>query len=62
LAELLNLGKGYPLGYDYFKERLHKAFKSQAGLSDEGEIRKGIERADFVKKGGLGFCFMTELH
>lgn len=48
--ELLNLGKGYPLGYDYFRVRLHKAFKSQAGLRDEGEIRKGVERAEFVKK------------
>jgi hypothetical protein len=54
LTELLNLGKGYPLGYDYFRERLHKAFKSQAGLRDEGEIRKGVERAEFVKKGELG--------
>jgi len=54
LTELLNLGKGYPLGYDYFRERLHKAFKSQAGLRDEGEIRKGVERAEFVRKGELG--------
>jgi hypothetical protein len=57
-TELLNLGRGYPLGYDYFRERLHKAFKSQAELRDEGEIRKGIERAEFVKKGTffLGPC------
>jgi len=48
--ELLNLGKAYPLGYDYFQKRLHSAFKSQANLVDEAEIRKGIERAEFVKK------------
>lgn len=45
------MGKDYPLGYDYFRERLHKAFKSQAGLEDEKAIRQGIERAEFVKKG-----------
>ena len=50
--ELLNLGKEYPLGYQYFQLRLHRAFASKAGLQDEGDIKKGIERAEFVKKGG----------
>ncbi|KAH8595516.1 hypothetical protein B0O99DRAFT_511708 [Bisporella sp. PMI_857] len=49
--ELLNLGKEYPLGYAYFRPRLHKAFASNASLTDEAEIRKGIERGEFVKKG-----------
>ena len=49
-AELLNLGKNYPLGYHYFQTRLHEAFASQASLRDEKEIRKGIERAEYVKK------------
>lgn len=48
--ELLYLGREYPLGYDYFRPRLHKAFTSKASLTDEKEIRKGIERAQFVKK------------
>lgn len=48
--ELLFLGREYPHGYDYFRTRLHKAFVAQRGLSDEGDIRKGIERAEFVKK------------
>lgn len=48
--ELLNLGKAYPLGFDYFRERLHKSFKSQVALKDEREIRQGIERAEYVKK------------
>lgn len=58
-TELLNLGKDYPLGYSYFRPRLHKAFSSQAGLTDEAEIRKGIDRAYFVKKGMIRFyvCF-----
>ncbi|WYZ46630.1 hypothetical protein EsH8_IX_000855 [Colletotrichum jinshuiense] len=48
--ELLYLGREYPLGYDYFRPRLHRAFSANAGLRDEDAIRKGIERAEFVKK------------
>ena len=50
-SELLYLGRAYPLGYDYFRPRLYKAFASNASLTSEDEIRKGIERAEFVKKG-----------
>ncbi|KNG90427.1 LYR motif-containing protein 5A [Aspergillus nomiae NRRL 13137] len=49
--ELLFLGRNYPLGYEYFRNRLHKAFASQAHLRDDEQIRKGIARANFVKKG-----------
>ncbi|KAF4300969.1 putative lyr family protein [Botryosphaeria dothidea] len=48
--ELLYLGREYPLGYDFYKTRLHKAFASQAGLRDEEKIKQGIKRAQFVKK------------
>ncbi|KIX02709.1 uncharacterized protein Z518_08651 [Rhinocladiella mackenziei CBS 650.93] len=48
--ELLEMGKHYPLGYEYFRPRLHKAFMSQAHLRDEEQIRQGIKRAEFVKK------------
>jgi len=44
------MGKHYPLGYTYFRTRLHKAFMSQADLKDEEKIRQGIKRAEFVKK------------
>jgi hypothetical protein len=54
-VELLNLGRAYPLGYDYFRPRLYKAFASNAFMTDEAEIRKGIERAEFVKKGFFYF-------
>lgn len=50
-TDLLNLGREYPLGYQYFRTRLHKAFASQASIEDEEAIKKGIERAEFVKKG-----------
>jgi hypothetical protein len=53
VSELLYLGREYPLGYDYFRPRLHKAFASNASLTDEDEIKRGIERAQFVKKGML---------
>ncbi len=49
-TELLEMGKHYPLGYDYFRPRLHKAFMSKAHLRDEDEIRKGIRQAEYVKK------------
>lgn len=48
--ELLYLGREYPLGYDYFRPRLHKAFSSKANLTNETEIKKGIESAEYVKK------------
>jgi hypothetical protein len=47
------MGRHYPLGYNYFRERLHKAFANQAHLTDEGKIQEGIKRAHFVKKGKL---------
>jgi hypothetical protein len=50
-VELLFLLREYPLGYDYARPRLHKAFMSQAGLQDEEKIKYGIKRAEFVKKG-----------
>lgn len=53
VPELLYLGRAYPLGYDYFRPRLHKAFASNASLTDEDEIKRGIETAQFVKKGTL---------
>jgi hypothetical protein len=53
VSELLYLGREYPLGYGYFRPRLHKAFASNASLTDEDEIKRGIERAQFVKKGML---------
>ena len=49
--ELLYLGREYPLGYDYFRPRLQKAFKAKSGLQDEEEIKKGIQQAKYVKKG-----------
>lgn len=54
-VELLFLGREYPLGYQYFRDRLHRAFASQTHITDDEQIRKGIARAEFVKKGE---CFL----
>lgn len=45
------MGREYPLGYKYFRDRLHRAFASQAHLRDDDEIRNRIQRAEYVKKG-----------
>ena len=50
LPAQLHLGRNYPLGYAYFRPRLHSAFMGKAGLIDENEIRQGIQRAEFVKR------------
>lgn len=47
------MGREYPQGYDYFRNRLHKAFNGQRHLTDEEEIKSSIKRAEFVKKGQL---------
>ncbi|EEH20817.2 hypothetical protein PABG_03048 [Paracoccidioides brasiliensis Pb03] len=49
--ELLFLGREYPLGYQFFRERLHRAFASQSHITDEEKIIDGIQRAEYVKKG-----------
>ncbi|RSM08644.1 hypothetical protein CEP52_004639 [Fusarium oligoseptatum] len=49
-VELLYLGREYPLGFDYFRPRLHKAFISKAAERDEDKIRQGIAQAEYVKK------------
>lgn len=46
----LYLGRGYPLGYDYFRPRCHRAFMSHADETDPEKIRKGIQQAEYVKK------------
>lgn len=48
--ELLYLGREYPLGYGYFRPRLHKAFKAKAGERDADKIRQGLRQAEYVKK------------
>lgn len=60
MLELLYLGREYPLGYQYFQPRLHKAFMSRASERDEGKIRAGIAQAEYVKKGAI-CCLILSL-
>lgn len=52
-AELLFLGREYPLGYAYFRDKVRGGFRGRRGVEDEGEIQKGIAMAEYVKKGKL---------
>ncbi|XP_063401121.1 electron transfer flavoprotein regulatory factor 1-like [Mytilus trossulus] len=47
---LLYYGKEYPLGYDYFRERLKKAFLGNKDVTDPEKIEQLIARGEFVKK------------
>ena len=58
VIEMLYLGREYPLGYEYFRPRLYKAFESKKGLRNVEDIRKGLEAAEYVKKGTLGSCYI----
>lgn len=52
--QLLYLGREYPQGgLAYVRPRLHRAFMANAHLRDDEAIRKGIERADFVRRGSF---------
>ncbi|RNA43203.1 FAD synthase [Brachionus plicatilis] len=47
---LLYYGKDYPLGNDYFKNRLRKAFNSNRNVTDPTQIEALIKRGEFVIK------------
>jgi len=47
---LLHLGKDYPAGSEYFRNKLKTAFSRNAHLQDSGEIDKAIARGEFVVK------------
>ncbi|RDA82448.1 hypothetical protein CP532_3574 [Ophiocordyceps camponoti-leonardi (nom. inval.)] len=52
-TELLHVGREYPLGFDYFRSRLHKAFMSRADERNEAKIVSYIGQAEYVKKGTI---------
>ncbi|CAJ0963381.1 unnamed protein product [Ranitomeya imitator] len=47
---LLFLGREYPKGEVFFKERLKKAFMKNKDVSDPEKIRELISRGEFVIK------------
>ncbi|XP_076047700.1 electron transfer flavoprotein regulatory factor 1-like [Oratosquilla oratoria] len=47
---LLYLGREYPLGYDYFRERLKRAFLKNRDATDPEQISQMVARGEFVIK------------
>ncbi|RCI16850.1 hypothetical protein L249_1883 [Ophiocordyceps polyrhachis-furcata BCC 54312] len=60
--ELLHVGREYPLGFDYFRSRLHKAFMSRADERNEAKIVGYIGQAEYVKKGMVNVCWTGIMH
>ena len=50
LFKLLYLGRDYPKGATYFKERLKHAFMKNKDVTDPEKIRTLVKRGDFVIK------------
>lgn len=47
---LLHLGKDWPKGYDFFRDRLKKAFLKNKDVTDPEQIEKMIKHGEYVKK------------
>mmetsp|Transcript_40124 Transcript_40124/g.64790 ORF Transcript_40124/g.64790 Transcript_40124/m.64790 type:complete len:84 (-) Transcript_40124:37-288(-) len=47
---LLYLGREYPMGYPYFRDRCKAAFMKNKDKTDEEEIKMLIARGQFVVK------------
>jgi len=50
VLQLLHLGKDYPKGYDYFRERLRQSFRRNLQVTDVREIEMLIVKGEFVSK------------
>ncbi|KAK6482675.1 electron transfer flavoprotein regulatory factor 1-like [Huso huso] len=48
--DLLYLGREYPKGADYFKDRLKMAFLKNKGVTDPEKIKELIGRGEYVIK------------
>ncbi|KAK9472539.1 uncharacterized protein V1510DRAFT_417036 [Dipodascopsis tothii] len=48
--ELLYMGRDYPQGYVFFRDRLHRAFKSKAGLTDHAQIERQLAFTDYIER------------
>lgn len=47
---LLYLGREYPKGYEFFREKLKKAFMKNKDVTDPEQIKILISRGEFVIK------------
>ena len=49
-SQLLHLGKNYPKGYDFFRQRLKSAFMKNKNVTDPAHIEQLLCKAEFVSK------------
>ncbi|KAK0055086.1 electron transfer flavoprotein regulatory factor 1 [Biomphalaria pfeifferi] len=47
---LLHLGKDYPKGRDYFRQKLHAVFIKNKGVKDPEEIEMLIAKGEYIVK------------
>ncbi|XP_070551619.1 LYR motif-containing protein 5B-like [Ptychodera flava] len=47
---LIYLGRDYPKGYGYFRERCHRAFMKNKNIEDPEKIREMIGRGEYIIK------------
>ena len=50
MTQLLYLGREYPLGYKYFRDRCHRSFEKNKNEKDQNKIEELIKRGEFVVK------------
>lgn len=47
---MLHLGKDWPAGFDFFRQRLHNAFMKNSKETDPSKIENMIKHGEFVAK------------
>jgi hypothetical protein len=48
--ELLFLGRDYPLGEEWFRQKLHNCFIKKSGVTDVVELQKALDHGKFIQK------------
>ena len=48
--QLLYMGREYPLGYDYFRTRCHRAFMKNSKETDPEKVEKMIRHGEYIVK------------
>ncbi|KAK9380851.1 uncharacterized protein V2V93DRAFT_240223 [Kockiozyma suomiensis] len=48
--QLLYMGREYPRGYQFFRDRLHSGFMNNANITDDKQIEQKLRFAEFLEK------------
>jgi hypothetical protein len=54
------MGREYPLGYPYFRDRAHRAFSKNRHESDPEKIQKLLDHGNFVVKELTSLYFLKK--